>query len=355
MTRDGAIFISHAAADKPIIDEFVDLLQNGCDLQRKDIACTSIEGVDVGTGEKFVDWIQQNLKGARLVILFVTPNYLNSSFCIAEMGAAWALEKPVHPLLGPGVNRNLGTVMLGLQTEKVDATGLTKLYDRVRDLFPEVSPDTSRWNVKMKAFLKYADEQLPNLPKPRTALRGEVEQVQGELEAAMQINKEDRDRIRTLEEQVARLEKAKDADEVVAIRRQFDSEQSQYESLTSEVGKLLSELDPVEVRCLYAVVAHSGWHPSVNLSPTYRGQIDHALESDRIKLDAEDSSAKLYANETHPSYRSLLKKMRELDTFLSEQASGEFIERVQEENGVFVDVERRDFWEKVLYRDDLPD
>lgn len=89
----GIIFISHALADKPVIDDLFDLLQKGCSLRVPEIFCSSVEGAGIKTGEDFVKWVHANLVSSDLVILFLTPNYYASNFCIAEMGAAWAFKK----------------------------------------------------------------------------------------------------------------------------------------------------------------------------------------------------------------------------------------------------------------------
>jgi len=102
------LFISHSIADKLVIDDLFDLLQTGCDLRREDIFCISVEGAGIKTGEDFVDWIQDKLETSNLIILFLTENYYASRFCIAEMGAAWALKSDVFPLVVPGMDRDPG-------------------------------------------------------------------------------------------------------------------------------------------------------------------------------------------------------------------------------------------------------
>ena len=59
-----SVFISHASADKPLVDAFVDLLQTGVDIRQKDIFCTSIDGMGIPTGKDFVAFINKRLKVA---------------------------------------------------------------------------------------------------------------------------------------------------------------------------------------------------------------------------------------------------------------------------------------------------
>jgi hypothetical protein len=347
--REPSILISHAKDDEQVIREFVDLLQTGCDIRQKAISCTSIEGTDVGTGDKFVDWIEEHLAPADLVILFVTPNYLASRFCIAEMGASWALNRPVYPLVAPGVDRDLGTVMLGRQTVRVDATGLDKLYTQVTCLFLENGSKVEHWNVQKNAFLERFGELFFSLPKPKTVSQEALRSVEDELKAAMQIKKEDRKRISELEDQVALLEQVKDAKEVEAIRRQFDHEEEYYLSLTTRIRGELQRLDPVEVRCLYASIALSGWQPSGDTWHIYRSDIDGMLERKRIVLLEEGNHTELLANSEQPSYKGLIGAIDELKHFINEEASGDLLKRLQDDNETFIDVRNRDYWERVPY------
>ncbi|MHC4458485.1 MAG: methyltransferase domain-containing protein [Planctomycetota bacterium] len=114
----------------PVVDDLYDLLQMGCNLKREEIFCSPVEGAGIETGEDFVEWIDEKMVAAQLVILFVTPNYFASRFCVAEMGAAWALKKDIFPLTIPGMPRDAGAVLLGKQTAVVEPTGLDELRDK---------------------------------------------------------------------------------------------------------------------------------------------------------------------------------------------------------------------------------
>ncbi len=148
------IFISHCEKDKEDVDMFFDLLQTGCDIQRKEIFCTSIEGAGIKTGSDFLKWIKDYLKKTQLVILFVIPNYLHSNFCIAEMGASWALGMDVYPILMYGMDAEIGGVFLGKQTAYFDEKGLDELRDQLGRMFTDIEMSTARWSSKKGQFLK---------------------------------------------------------------------------------------------------------------------------------------------------------------------------------------------------------
>ena len=51
------------------------------------------------TGENFIETIRQQMQECDTVISLITAEYLQSPFCLVEMGAAWALCKQYFPLL----------------------------------------------------------------------------------------------------------------------------------------------------------------------------------------------------------------------------------------------------------------
>ena len=226
------IFVSHSEKDKPVVDDLFRLLQTGANVSYGDIFCTSVEGAGIETGEDFVAWIEQNIGDAEFVVLVVTPNYLASTFCIAEMGAAWALEKRVFPLVLPGMPSDLGSVMLGRQTARVNKEGLDNLYESVKDLGVKVAK-VAYWNVECAKFMKLFAEKEGSLPEPDHVPREDYDLRKDEAEAAVQMSAELQKQLEQCQEKCRRLEQAKDRKEVQAIRREFSNDLKEYERLVS--------------------------------------------------------------------------------------------------------------------------
>ena len=221
------IFISHTIADKPVIDDLFDLLQMGCDLRRKDIFCSSVEGAGIETGADFLEWIQDHLDQSKIIILFLTPNYYTSKFCLAEMGAAWSLSKAIFPILVPGMERDAGLVLIGRQAAVVDETGLDDLRDLVAEHCPTAGKATSRWSLKKEQFLRNFRAKVKSLPQPQLVDRSKLEEEK---------------------QKIATLEKLKDHSEVARIKEQFLPKEEKYERLVKDVQEALSDLSIVEVR-----------------------------------------------------------------------------------------------------------
>jgi len=99
---DKKLFISHATADANIVEPFVRFLKDGLGINGDDIFCTSMIGT-LKTGDDFIAQIKESLQGCKKVVFIITENYLRSAFCLAELGAAWAIEQNIYPIIVPPV------------------------------------------------------------------------------------------------------------------------------------------------------------------------------------------------------------------------------------------------------------
>ena len=239
------VFISHASKDEELVDELFDLLQLGCNLDYDKIFCTSIEGADIRTGEDFVQWIEENLDDSDLVILLVTANYLNSKFCLAEMGAAWALEKNVFPIVTPDQERDIGAVMTRTQTADLDSSGLDDLRDQIIEHHTSAGQSTGRWSSKKEEFLNRLSGILEDLPEPDSVSQERLEEERQKVQGTREINQDLQEKNERLERQIDMLEEAKDEEEVSKIRSQTIPERDRYNGIVDSVKDDLEELGSV--------------------------------------------------------------------------------------------------------------
>lgn len=166
-----AVFISHAHADKDLVDRFVDLLVVGVGVRLDDIFCTSLEGMGVTAGENFVDFIEAQIQSPKLVLMVITTNYLKSKFCLCEMGAAWALSHKGIPLLVEPVGfEELDGVVTSTQAVKMsDPLAMSALKDVIAQRL-KLSANTANWEKKRDAFIKTlgkpSSQEIPVIPAP---------------------------------------------------------------------------------------------------------------------------------------------------------------------------------------------
>lgn len=100
------IFISHAGKDEELVKMFCDLLIQDLHINENEIFCTSLDNA-IGVGENFDIRIKEVLCDSEVVLLLITPNYMKSSYCIMEMGIAWANKDTIVPIITPPLNYNI--------------------------------------------------------------------------------------------------------------------------------------------------------------------------------------------------------------------------------------------------------
>lgn len=150
------IFISHSSNDKGIVDLFKDLILNaGLGVLDRDIAYTSAPETVVPTGGNIPQYIKDNIADSDFVFFMISENYRKSEVCLNEMGAAWALDKNVKPLLLHNVSfESVGWLYRVNLCARID--DLERL-DELRDEFIEKYGSQTKtvvWNRKKHEFIK---------------------------------------------------------------------------------------------------------------------------------------------------------------------------------------------------------
>lgn len=130
------VFVSHASADKPFVDAFVDnVLRIGLGLNGDKVFYSSERDTGVPSGADLMHSVRAEVSEATLVIAVITPTYQTRPVCIAELGAAWGRADPGHffPLLAPGLERSdlEGVIPSTLILRIDDGSALDELSDRV--------------------------------------------------------------------------------------------------------------------------------------------------------------------------------------------------------------------------------
>lgn len=149
------IFISHSSKDKAIVDLFKNIILNaGLGVSDNDIAYTSAPETGVPTGGNIPQYIKENIADSDFVFFMISENYRKSEVCLNEMGAAWALDKNVKPLLLHNVSfESVGWLYrANLCTKIDDADRLDELRDEFLEKY-DSCPKTVVWNRQKTEFL----------------------------------------------------------------------------------------------------------------------------------------------------------------------------------------------------------
>jgi len=110
------IYIHHYNKDRDIAICFIDLLIEGFHIDSNNIFCKSSDK----TGEYYDDYskrIRSSIKKSDVIIFLITPNYINSKSYLVELGAAWAYDKDILPLILPPLDYSVlyGTPLQWIQ------------------------------------------------------------------------------------------------------------------------------------------------------------------------------------------------------------------------------------------------
>jgi nucleoside 2-deoxyribosyltransferase len=86
------MFISHSNVDMVFARHVRNLL-----VQRVNAQVFTTE--DLSAGEKWESKLRNELSSSDVVVALLTPHSVDSSWVMHEIGAAWALEKPIIPVV----------------------------------------------------------------------------------------------------------------------------------------------------------------------------------------------------------------------------------------------------------------
>lgn len=317
------IFISHAVKDKPIVDEFFDLLQTGINVSPNETFCSSLEGMGIPGGTIFVDYIKGQIQEPDLILLMLSPRYLDSAFCLCELGAGWAMSHNMLPLVIPPLEfSSLQGVLTGINAYMIDsAPKLTEFRDRVIELLGLDAPPASRWEVKRDKFLKALPRLLKKLPQPTTVTLEEHKALEAKCEELLAEADATAEEISTLKEKVKRLEKCKDKDEVREVLREFTDDWSQFQSLCNRARTLSDKLPSVAVEAIYHDVTEKEGRPRGDeLWDNIRSAVqeDYLIDSgDNVEVNYKDPSVGEYSDAVD-EVRSFLVRQEEESAFIKQ-------------------------------------
>jgi hypothetical protein len=339
------VFISHAVADKDLIDALVDLLQTGCNLTTHQIFASSIQGTGIGKGERFEQYMQRQLQDAALVIEVLTPSYWASAFCMCELGGQWALEIPAFPLLVPPLSfRDLKAVAAGREAAFVNnADDLSDLRDEI-DKHLESKTNTARWNAKANSFLeKTLPPLLENLQKAPTVPISKWMESQEELDALRSLLAEKEEALKVADNRIQALKAAKSPEDISDALRP-DDESEQFDLLVNEARSRLLALPASAREVLFAELGDwipgeaPGWRPE---SYDEYPELERTVQSAILVEDAWQSG--FYRS--NRDNRKVKRAVKAFETLLDFEPSDGMREYLEEKYDIAWDSRSREWWE----------
>ena len=334
------IFISHSTSDKPIARALMDLLQTQFGLVREDFFLTSDEELRVGG-----DWIEQirvEMKDAKVVLALITPNYLESQFCLCELGAAWINEQALIPVIVPPLDHNAlneTPYRSWAQSNILNSLeDMLRLGDTIKDLTGK-HVSMTRFSTRATDFYnEKLDPYIKELKKKEIISPSIVKQLREENASLKQAYNEAESDIKQLEIEKEKILSFKDAEE---IKEYVNSQMDEWESFVSLVEEAAEKLNP-----LPQLVASVLYH---DLKDDY----GFSRQEDNTELRSLESEGFIYFDEgwqvqyEHPAMNKAHQALMNLKSFINNNI--DIIgDRFYEEYGVMLGIKYTPFWNAVL-------
>lgn len=341
------IFISHAVADKALAIKFVDFLKEAIGVPSAAIFCSSVDGHGIPLGDDFNEYMKNEIKEPKLVILLMTPRYMESWFCLMELGATWAISLNPLPIVVPPVQFGAISSTLGLkQGWKIDDhAGLIDLRAKVRatGIVLEERSDHD-WEKKKTAWSADLRRLLKNIAKPTNVTAAEHEALKKQLEELQQQFANLEEGYQEASETIEELKAAKDPAEVKAIMQKksgFDAE-AQFDELLKAVSAARPK---VSIYFYRSSILMDLYDKAARIDPRDQNQRDDVDAAIQYKLmDPEIPNDLLWGGN---KLKKVATAVKALEHFLRSDEATEFVKE-READGKSMDTDDLDFWEEHL-------
>lgn len=228
------IFVSHAVADEALADKFVAFLKEAIGVPASAIFCSSLGGHSIPLGYDFNDYLKEKIKTPKIVILLLTPRYMESRFCLMELGATWALSLHAIPIVVPPIEYDAVSSTLGLKQgwNITEHEKLNALRDEITGAEISLESRTPQdWDKKRASWKADLSRLLKKLPGPTAVTLEEYNITQDSLKKTEQELSNLQEEFREANDLIDELKAAKDPSDVRSIlsnREQFDVDQQFY-------------------------------------------------------------------------------------------------------------------------------
>ncbi|NYT30564.1 TIR domain-containing protein [Rhizobium sp. WYCCWR 11128] len=256
----GKVFISHATADVALAKLVVNFLKEAIGVPDADIFCTSLPGHSIPLMQDFNEYMRKQMEQPAIVLALLTPSYLESHFCLMELGAAWSRALKTLPVVTPEVPFDVVTKTLGLkQAWRIDDhTKLSEFRDAFEGMALEAR-SSATWEGKADEWKKRLRIVLRGLPSPKLVSKKDLDAALFEIETTKRASAAEAERLSDLHRELARRSARKREEleeENAALRKRLaDKDAGLPRALIVEPERLIAlDLQEVLTRARYDVV-----------------------------------------------------------------------------------------------------
>jgi len=169
---DKKVFISHSSKNKEIADHLCAYIAR-LGVKEKNIFCSSVVGQGIGNGEKLNNAIAYAIQDSSLLIFLLSYDFINSSYCMEELGVGWYLSQrndvTCYYLVLPDIEMS---ELIGFVNSKSDK--FTFLDLEHREELSALSCDlANQMNIRMKAHTVITNAENVFL----SSIRSSIEEI----------------------------------------------------------------------------------------------------------------------------------------------------------------------------------
>ena len=156
------VFISHSSQDSKLADALIAFLREALSIKPKQIRCTSVDGYRLPAGSDTETYLRREIVEATYFLALITPSSLKSPWVLIELGARWATEKPLMPLLAKGALANsLKGPIASLNSLHCDSEAeMQQLVDQIAGELGDEPPQLSVYRRTLSQLVKIAKPEI---------------------------------------------------------------------------------------------------------------------------------------------------------------------------------------------------
>jgi hypothetical protein len=340
------IFISHSTADKKMVTKLMDMLQTQFNLTRDDFFYTSDEELTVGGN--WIEEIRQGMQDATLILPIITPNYLESHFCMCELGAAWVNQQALVPVIIPPLDHNALSATPYRTWMQVITLNSTRDLLRLGDFFINKNIGTGAQMVRFtsRAEELYNESVVPfisEMKKRETITPEVVKKLRQDLANIGEAYKSAEKEVAEFKSENQKLRNLKDAEEVKVMDY---SKMSEWETFLTAVNNARGKLDnlhPLVTSILFNNNYKNGFSANFVGTEEDRQQLNVLEAEGYINWDGgwvtDDYHREIY--QADKALHDLKNVIRSCEDIIEERFLEEF-------NGIRLGLNYSPFWEQVL-------
>ncbi|WP_223568336.1 toll/interleukin-1 receptor domain-containing protein [Agrobacterium tumefaciens] len=306
------IFLSHSVSDIDLVEAFETLLSKALNITSESIFCSSLEGQGVAKGANFVDAIKDKAVEAKAVVALISPAYMESPFCLAELGAAWVLNTHRFPIVvPPNTFEVMQATLLGVVGVKIDQQeALTQLLEDIGETLSLPAPKAGVRARAMRDFVKAWPALKESIGKAKRVDASIHNKALADLKTARDAWEATEQELETAKAHIKALKKTKDPKQVAAVSKAFENSdwEMELDSAIGLISDLASEVGGGRVlRHMILELLGKPSHPDLN---------DDYIER-AIEIDVYDPESRAWSHSSD-EMKALSKAMEKVEAVFEE-------------------------------------